>query len=194
MASEPHRPNRPVPSFRRLRPGRTLIASLGDELVYQTLGPDMTRLVILKRSQPGNLDIHVDVIQVPFSELGKDAYACEALSYHWGTGEPENPNFLCKELPYLHETYRRGSPASHAADATSRFLQNNNFSSNRISTRHSYTYEIRIMISKFGLMLYALIRTKPCSYTVGVDSALRHSFLRITTVHPVWAILYNETL
>ena len=123
MASQPHRPNRPVPSFRRGRPSRTLNLSLGDELDYQALGPDMTRLVILKRSQPDDLDVHVDVIQVPFSELGKDAYVYEALSYHWGAGEPTNAVILCNELTYCSGT--RSHPA--AADITPRLLQDKKF-------------------------------------------------------------------
>ncbi|KAK6440994.1 hypothetical protein LTR95_002777 [Oleoguttula sp. CCFEE 5521] len=59
---------------------------------YTALPKDTARLMILKKKQPDNNEIYVELLQVPFNELDKHNYV--ALSYHWGEDEIEKPIYL----------------------------------------------------------------------------------------------------
>ncbi|OQO04279.1 hypothetical protein B0A48_10890 [Cryoendolithus antarcticus] len=59
---------------------------------YSALPKDTARLVFLKKKEPHDNDIFVELLQIPFNELDEHDYV--ALSYHWGRGEVEKPIYL----------------------------------------------------------------------------------------------------
>ncbi|KAK7749126.1 hypothetical protein SLS62_008413 [Diatrype stigma] len=59
---------------------------------YEPIQEDRTRLMALDPSEDPKGDIHVTLIPVPIAMLHRFPY--EALSYHWGESESENPVYV----------------------------------------------------------------------------------------------------
>lgn len=136
MASSTRRPVRPLPIFhQRNDASKAANISLGNDLLsaasrykrnqvdYDDLEIGMTRLLILKRRQPEDDDIYVDMIQVPFADLGKKPHRFEALSYHWGEGEAEKPIFFGTELNHHRKAHAPLKKVPEVVDAVTKLLR-----------------------------------------------------------------------